>query len=90
MGSITMNFDDSVDINTVYNQLKKQYPKFKISKNDTSLDEMLEDEYLSALVLERKKNDSGIKWSAEEVYEELGITADELDEIPMEYGVDFR
>ena len=34
MNSITMSFDDSVDINVVYKQLKKQYPKSKIMKND--------------------------------------------------------
>ena len=32
MNSIIMNFDDNIDINIVYNQLKKQYPKIEISK----------------------------------------------------------
>ena len=29
-----MNFDDSIDINVVYSQLRKQYPKFEITKNE--------------------------------------------------------
>jgi predicted DNA-binding protein len=52
--------------------------------------EEAEDEYLLAFALEREKNGTGITYSAEEVYKELGISADELDEIPMEYGVDFE
>jgi len=52
--------------------------------------EMIEDQYLLALAEERMKHDSGITHSAEDVYKELGIEADELDEIPMEYGVDFE
>jgi len=52
--------------------------------------ELIEDEALLALVEEREKNDSGITYSAEEVYKELGVEPDEQDEIPMEYGVDFE
>jgi PHD/YefM family antitoxin component YafN of YafNO toxin-antitoxin module len=51
--------------------------------------DMIDDQYLLALAEERMKNDTGITYSAEEVYQELGITVDELNEIPMEYGVDF-
>ena len=54
------------------------------------LKEQAEDEYLLALAEERLKNDSGVWHSAEDVYKELGISADDLDEIPMEYGVDFE
>ena len=52
--------------------------------------DMIADQYLLELAEERLKNDSGITRTADEVYEELGITADDLDEIPMEYGVDFE
>ena len=40
MNSITMNFDDTTDItdiNIIYNQLKKQYPKIEIIKNDNPM-----------------------------------------------------
>ena len=33
MNSITINFDDTADMTVIYNQLKKQYPKFEIVKN---------------------------------------------------------
>ena len=52
--------------------------------------EMLEDQYLMALVEEREKHGSGKTYSAEEVYSELGIEADDLNEIPAEYGMDFE
>jgi predicted DNA-binding protein len=52
--------------------------------------DMMEDQYLLALAEEREKQGTGITHSAEEVYKELGIGRDELDEIPMEYGVDFE
>lgn len=52
--------------------------------------EMLEDQYLLELAEERLKNDTGVTYPAEEVYKRLGIEADDLDEIPMEYGVDFE
>ena len=34
MNSIIMNFDDAVELDTVYNQLKKQYPKVEIVKDN--------------------------------------------------------
>ena len=80
MNSITMNFDDGIDINAVYNKLRKQYPKSKITKNNKTLDEMLEDEYLLALSLEREKNGSGRLYSEEEVMQELGITEYDIEE----------
>ena len=52
--------------------------------------DMIEDQYLLALALEREKRDTGAAYPAEEVYRELEITSDDLDEIPMEYGVDFE
>jgi len=36
MNTIIMNFDDNTDINVVYNQLKKQYPKIEITKTESS------------------------------------------------------
>ena len=78
MNSIIMNFDDTTDINAVYNQLVKQYPKVKITKTDVN--EMLEDEYLLALALEREKNGGGKYYSEEEVMRELGITEKDIEE----------
>ena len=52
--------------------------------------EMIEDQYLFALAEERLKYDSAITYSAEDVYTKLEISSDYLDEIPMEYGVDFE
>ena len=52
--------------------------------------ELIEDQYLLALAEERERNDNGVRYSAEEVYKELGIESDDNDEIPMEYGVDFE
>ena len=50
----------------------------------------IEDQYLLAVAEERIKYGSGKSSPAEEVYERLGINSDELEEIPMEYGVDFE
>ena len=77
MNSIIMNFDDAAELNIVYSQLKKQYPKVEINKADVA--EMLGDEYLLALALERKKNDNGVKISFEEHLERHGMTREELD-----------
>ena len=52
--------------------------------------EAIEDQYLIALAEERLKNGVGATVPAEEVYRELGIDSDDLNEIPMEYGVDFE
>jgi len=52
--------------------------------------ELIEDRYLLVLAEEREKRDSGITCSAEEVYNEIGLPDEELDLIPMEYGVDFE
>ena len=82
MSSITMDFADNVDnidINAVYNQLKKQYPNVKITTHDVSIAEQLEDKYLLALAEDRLANGSGIVYSMEEVMEHLGITREELD-----------
>ena len=50
----------------------------------------LEDVKLYDLVAERLKNDTGVTIPAVEVYRELGIEANDLDDIYVEYGVDFE
>ena len=50
----------------------------------------LEDTRMYALATKRLENDTGITYPAEDVYKELGIESDDLDKIPMEYGVDFE
>jgi len=80
-----MNFDDNTDINAVYLQLRKQYPKIEIIKNDKSLHEQTEDEYLLALALERMKNDTGVWHSHEEVMAEFNITQEEIDETEADF-----
>jgi hypothetical protein len=60
--------------------------------------ERLIEEYLVELALERERNCTGVFYSHEEVIAELvkarGISMEEymreLEEIPMEYGVDFE
>ena len=89
MNSIIMNFDDSADINAAYARLKKQYPKNRIAKANIDI-EALEDEYLLALAEERLKNDSGVRWTPEEIMAEFGITQEEIDEmedVELEYEI---
>jgi len=78
MNSIIMNFDDSVDINAAYVNLKKLYPTVKITKAVVDLEEA-EDEYLLALAEERLKNDTGVRRSWDEVMAEFKITQEEID-----------
>ena len=52
--------------------------------------DMIEDQYLLAVAEERLKYDTGVYIPAEELYGELGMADDDLDDIPMEYGVDFE
>ena len=79
MNSIAINFDDGSDVNVAYKQLKKQFPKNRIVKTDIDIAEMLEDEYLFAFAMERKKNDNGVRWTFEEILAEDGLTLDDLD-----------
>lgn len=51
--------------------------------------DMVEDQYLLALAEERLKRDSGETISFEEILEKDGLTLEDLEDIPMEYGVDF-
>ena len=88
MNSIIMNFDNNTDINAVYNQLVKQYPKIKITKAD--VDEMLEDEYLLALALEREKNGSGKIYSFEEILAERGLTIEDIKRMLEEEDVELE
>jgi hypothetical protein len=88
MNSIIIKFDNTSDINAAYNQLKRQYPKNKISKTDIDIDEILEDEHLLALALEREKNGSGKTYSFEEILAEDGLTIEEIDnmeDVELEY-----
>ena len=80
MNSIIMNFDDSADINAAYANLKKQYPTVRIAKAVVDLEEA-EDEYLLSLVEERLKNDTGVRYTWEEVMARHGITRESLDSI---------
>jgi len=41
MNSIIINFENTSDINVAYNQLKKLYPKNKITRTDIDIDERL-------------------------------------------------
>jgi hypothetical protein len=41
MNSIILNFDDNTDINAVYSQLKKLYPKIEIIKSDNNFDDLM-------------------------------------------------
>ena len=90
MTSIAISFDDGADVGVAYKQLKRQYPKNRIVKTDIDIAEMLEDEYLLALAMEREKNGSGVTYTHEDIMRMHGITQEELDELPEpEYGVDF-
>ena len=84
MNSITISFDDSAEINSAYTRLRKLFPKNRITKTNIDFEDA-EDEYLYALAMERKKNDNGIRWSLEEVMEELGITQQEIDEMEADF-----
>ena len=50
----------------------------------------IEDQYLLALAEERIKNDTGETISFGEHLKKSGTTMEELEKIPMEYGVDFE
>ena len=78
MNSITMNFDDSVDINAAFAQLRALYPKARMARTGIDL-EAAEDEYLLMLAEERLKNDTGIRYTLEEVMTRHGITQEDLD-----------
>jgi PHD/YefM family antitoxin component YafN of YafNO toxin-antitoxin module len=52
--------------------------------------EELEEARLYALVAERLENDTGVTYSFEEILAEDGLTSEDLEDTPMEYGVDFE
>ena len=52
--------------------------------------DMIEDQYLLALAEERERNDTGKTYTFEEVLAKDGLTMADLEDIPMEYGVDFE
>ena len=45
MNSIIINLDDSVDMNTVYNQIRELYPDFKIVKKENLKKKMTWEEF---------------------------------------------
>ena len=89
MNSIIMNFDDSVDINAAYVNLKKLYPTVKITKAVVDLEEA-EDEYLLALVEERLKNDTGVRYTQEEILAGRGLTIEDIDRMLEEEDVELE
>ena len=89
MNSIIMNFDNSSDINTAFIQLKKQYPKVKISRATIDFEE-LEDEKLLALALERIKNDNGVRYTEEEILAEDGLTVADIDRMLEEEDIELE
>ena len=89
------------EANKIFDELKQSGCKIVVKNNAPAcvlltpekyqeLLEMLEDQYLLALAEERMKRDSGKTYSFEEIIKEHGFTKQELEEIPMEYGVDFE
>ena len=52
--------------------------------------DMIEDQYLLAVAEKRLKYDTGATFTQEELIERDGITFEDLEKIPMEYGVDFE
>jgi hypothetical protein len=80
MNSITVNFENSAEMNLAYKQLRKQYPKNRIVKTDIDIAEMVEDEYLFALAMDREKYGSGNFYSETEIMLELGITEQDIEE----------
>ena len=89
MNSIIINFDDSADIDAAYADLKKQYPAVRIAKAVVDLEEA-EDEYLLALVEERKKNDNGVRYTQEEILAERGLTIEDIDRMLEEEDVELE
>ncbi|MCL2815282.1 MAG: hypothetical protein FWD23_11845 [Oscillospiraceae bacterium] len=89
MNSIIMNFDDSVDINAAYVNLKKLYPTVKMAKAVVDLEEA-EDEYLLALAEERLENDTGVRYTREDIMLKFGITEEDLEntgDVELEYEI---
>ena len=88
MNSITMNFHSDVNVSEVCIKLKNLFPDVEIVASDVSLAEQLEDEYLLALVHERKRNDTGKRISFEEILAKDGLTLEDLDkmeDVELEY-----
>ena len=86
MNSYIINFDDKAVVNTdlIYNQLKKLSPNVRVARAAFDFEEF-EDEYLLALALERKKLDTGIRYTWEEVTAGLNITQKEIDETEKDF-----
>jgi PHD/YefM family antitoxin component YafN of YafNO toxin-antitoxin module len=89
------------EANKIFDEVKESGCKIVVKNNTPTcvlltpekykeMIEMVEEEYLTALVEERERNGTGNVVPADKVYERLGIEADNLDDIPMEYGVDWE
>jgi len=52
--------------------------------------EMMEDLHLLSVVAERERNDTGYRISFEDVLAKDGRTLADIEDVPMEYGVDFE
>jgi len=84
------------EANKIFNEVREAGCKVVVKNNTPAcvlidpvkfkeMVDMIEDQYLLALAEEREKNDSGVTYTAEEGYAELGITDDGLDEIEVEF-----
>ena len=70
MKSITINVDDNIDLLPIYNQLKKQYPKFEIVKNQETIKNEKKSELLkSDLLLPPSMSTKNWKFNREEANE---------------------
>ena len=91
MASIIMNFNDGTDMNAACSQVRKLYPSVRFARTDIDFDTLIEeaeDKYLLELVMERKKNDNGVRWTFEEILAEDGLTLQDLEnmeDVELEY-----
>lgn len=89
------------EANKIFDEVKESGCKIVVKNNTPTcilltpekyreMTEIIEDQYLLALAEEREQNDTGVTIPSEEIYKELGIDSDELNDISMVYGVDFE
>ena len=89
------------EANKIFEEVKETGCKIVVKNNNPAcvlltpekyreMVELIDDQYLLALAVERERNFNGKTYSADEVYGELEIEMDIDDEIPMEYGIDFE
>ena len=87
--------------NILFQQIEKLKPKKNYKDYNKAIEEVLlvgieslreeaEDEYLLELVMERKKNDTGVRYTEEEIMREFGITEEDLEnmeDVELEYEI---